>query len=191
MFYSRDSGALMTLFNSLVRSKMEYGCQIWDPYKTHQIDALEQVQRYFTSKFKDLKDLNYWDRLQKLEILSLQRRREKLTLITVWKIKFNRIPNDINLSFVNTNTKSISKAFVRPMPKVKGGLLSQFENSFVVKAAKLWNKLPPDITSIDTFHIFQQKLDDFIKLFPDNPPIKGYYHVNSNSILDYNSPNSL
>ena len=77
------------------------------------------------------------------------------------------------------------------MPKVKGGLLSQFENSFVVKAAKLWNKLPADITSIDTFHIFQQKLDDFIKLFPDNPPIKGYYRINSNSILDYNSPNSL
>ena len=191
VFYSRDSVVLMTLFNSLVRSKMEYGCQIWDPWKIHQIDALEQIQRYFTSKLKDLKDLNYWDRLKKLKAMSLQRRRERLTLQMVWKIKFNLIPNDVNLCFVNTKTKSISKAIVRPMPKIKGSLLSQFENSFAVKAAKLWNKLPPNIANIDTFHMFQQKLDDFLILFPDNPPIKGYYHVNSNSILDYSSPNLL
>ena len=50
VFYSRDSKVLLTLFNSLVRSKMEYGCQIWDPFKINQINALEQVQRYILYK---------------------------------------------------------------------------------------------------------------------------------------------
>ena len=185
VFYSRESDILLVLFNSLVRSKMEYCCQIWDPSKIVQIDALEQVQRYFTSKFRNLKDLNYWERLKKLNILSLQRRREKLTLCFVWKIKYNCAPNVINLSFVKTNTKSIERAIVRPLPKVKGSLLSLYENSFAVKAAKLWNKLPFCIAKIDTFKIFQNELDTFLKAYPDNPPVRGYYHVNSNSLLDY------
>ena len=53
------------------------------------------------------------------------------------------------------------------------------------------NALPANITSIDSFFTFQNKLDAFLKLFPDNPPIKGYYHLNSNSLLDYNSSNIL
>ena len=145
--------------------------------------------RYFTSKFADLKDLNYWERLKKLGVQSLQRRRERLTLLMVWKIKYSRVPNEINLCFVNTNTKSTSKAIVKPMPRIKGSLLTLFENSFAVKAAKLWNKLPANITNIDSFLTFQNKLDSFLKLFPDNPPIKGYYHLNSNSLLEYSSPN--
>ena len=122
--------------------------------------------------------------MKKLEVQSLQRRREKLTLLMVWKIKYNCAPNEINLCFVDTKTKSTSKAIVRPMPRVKGSVLSLFENSFAVKAAKLWNKLPANITSIDTFFTFQNKLNAFLKLFPDNPLIKGYYHLNSNSLLD-------
>ena len=118
--------------------------------------------------------------------MSLQRRREKLIILSVWKIRHRRAPNDINLQFFETNKKS-NKAVVRPMPKVRGKLLSQYENSFVVKAAKLWNKLPDTVSKIDSFEIFQRRLDAYLKLYPDNPPIKAYYHVNKNSLLEYNT----
>ena len=191
VFYSRDSEILLTPFNSLVRSKMEYCSQIWDPSKFYQINALEQVQRHFTSKFKNLKNMNYWERLKELGIMSLQRRRERLTILFVWKIKYNRAPNVINLTFVKTMTKLTEKALVRPLPKVKGSLLSLHKNSFAIKAAKLWNILPIDIAMIDTFQIFQNKLDALLELYPDEPPVKGYYHINSNSLLDYKTVKNL
>ena len=168
---------------------MEYCSQIWDPCKIDQIDSLEQVQRHFTSKFKNLANLNYWERLKKLKIMSLQRRREKLTILTIWKIKYNRAPNVIDLKFIETNTKKSVKAILKPLPKVKGSLLTLFENSFAIKAVKLWNKLPTEITLIDSFSVFQKQLDALLNLYPDNPPVKGYYHVNSNSLLDYRTIN--
>ena len=172
-----------------MRSKLEYGCQVWDPFKIREIDTIEHVQRYFTSKFRHFKDFNYWERLEKLGIMSLQRRREKLTLLLVWKIKYGGVPNVINLNFVNTNTRSGTKALVRPMPRVNGSLLTLFENCFAVKAAKLWNKLPSNLQNTVSLHMFKQKLDLFLNLFPDKPPVRGYYHVNSNSLLDYNNIN--
>ena len=73
------------------------------------------------------------------------------------------------------------------MPKVHGKLLSLYENSFSVSSAKLWNKLPQKLADIDSFNVFQKKLTDYLKMYPDKPPVSGYYHLNSNSLLDYPS----
>ena len=117
--------------------------------------------------------------------MSLQRRREKLIVLFVWKIKHNNVPNDINLQFSDNNLRSGTKAVVKPMPKVKGRLLTLYENSFAIRAAKLWNKLPLDIAAIDNSNVFARALDEYLNKIPDNPPVVGYYHVNSNSMLDY------
>ena len=71
------------------------------------------------------------------------------------------------------------------MPKVKGKLLSTYENSFKIKAAKLWNKLPSSLRSIKVLSIFRRELSEHLSLYPDSPPIKGYHHTNYNSILEY------
>ena len=75
------------------------------------------------------------------------------------------------------------------MPRVQGTILSNYENSFIIKAAKLWNKLPQNLTEIDVFTVFKKKLEDYLKLFPDQPPVKGYYHTTKNSLLNYNPQN--
>ena len=187
VFYTRNKFVMLTLFNSLVRSRLEYCCQVWDPFKIKNIDAIEQVQRSLTSKIENMDNDNYWERLTKLGIMSLQRRREKLAIIFTWKIKNNMVPNDINLEFVWNAKKSMTTATVKPMPKIRGKLLSAFENSFVIKAARLWNKLPSKLCDISSLNLFRKELDKYLSLFPDCPPVKGYFHVNSNSILDYNA----
>ena len=188
VFYTRNKLVLLTLFNSIVRSRLEYSCQVWDPYLVKHIDAIEQVQRSFTSKIENMDDDdNYWDRLSKLGIMSLQRRREKLSLILTWKIKNGIVPNVINLSFSWNERKSTTIAALKPMPKVRGKLLSSYENSFSIKAAKLWNKLPPNLTVITTLNVFRRELDRYLSLFPDCPPVKGYCHQNKNSLLEFNT----
>ena len=187
VFSSRDKTVLLTLFFSLVRPVVEYCCQLWDPVKIKQINEIEQIQRQFTRKIGNLKELDYWSRLNKLEIMSLQRRREMFIIILVWKIKNNLIPNDINLEFKRNTYNSNIKAVLKPMPRVTGKLLSLHENSFLIKASKLWNKLPQDVSEVKSFNVFRTKLEKFLKSFPDKPPVCGYYHQNDNSILSYGS----
>ena len=95
------------------------------------------------------------------------------------------VPNDINLEFSFNYRKSGHIAIIKPMPKVKGKLLSLFENSFQIKAAKLWNKIPNRITSIEKLNTFKKALDDYLVQYPDKPPVKGYFHANNNSLLEY------
>ena len=99
VFYTRDRVVMMTLFNSLIRSLLEYCPEVWNPHKNKDIVSIEQIQRTFTSKITGLKDLNYWERLKELGILSLQRRRERILITIVWKIKNGFYPNNINLNF--------------------------------------------------------------------------------------------
>ena len=133
-----------------------------------------------------MKQFDYWTRLKNLKIMSLQRRREKQILILVWKIKNNQIPNDINLEFLQNNYNSKTKAILKPMPRRAGRFQTTFEGSFVIKEAKLWNKLPAPLTTIKNLNSFKANLEKFLKLFPDEPPVHGYYHKNNNSLLDYN-----
>ena len=185
VFKTRDKTVMLTLLNSLVRSDLEYCCPLWDPFKIKSIDEVEQIQRSFTHKINGMHEVDYWTRLKSLDIPSLQRRREKLILILVWKIKNNFSPNDINLEFVKHNYSSKIKAVLKPMPRKVGKLLTLYENSFVIKAAKLWNVLPAEISNITNFNEFLRKLECFLRIFPDEPPVNGYFHKNNNSILSY------
>ena len=63
-FKSRQKDLMMTLFNSFVRSRLEYCCPLWSPYLVQEITKLESVQRSFTSKIMGLQEMNYWERLR-------------------------------------------------------------------------------------------------------------------------------
>ena len=65
-FYARDQNTMLTLFKSLVRSHLEFCCEVWNPHLTKDIILIEQIQRSFTSKILEVRDLNYWDRLKSL-----------------------------------------------------------------------------------------------------------------------------
>ena len=78
VFHTRDKSTMLILFKSLIRSKLEYGCEVFNPYQINQIVELEQIQRTFTSRIIGMENFNYWERLQKLGQISLQRREKNL-----------------------------------------------------------------------------------------------------------------
>ena len=47
-FFIRDITTMLTLFKSLVLSRLDYGYQLWSPHLVKHIDQLEKVQRSFT-----------------------------------------------------------------------------------------------------------------------------------------------
>ena len=59
-FQSRAKRSLMlTLLKSLVIPLLEYCCQLWNPWKAKDIQAIEAIQQTFTYKITEVQHLNY------------------------------------------------------------------------------------------------------------------------------------
>ena len=77
---------MLLLYKTYVRSKLEYACLCWRPTSINNIEKLEGVQKAFTKRIDGMDNLNYYERLQSLNLYSLQRRRERYEIIQIWKI---------------------------------------------------------------------------------------------------------
>ena len=186
VFRTRTPALMMTLYKTMVRSKLEYCCPVWNPAKVEDIRDIENIQRNFTRKISNCKGQNYWERLKTLKIMSLQRRRERYTIIHTWKIASGAAPNDIGMIF-NTNQRRGLKAIVPSLyPGAQRSVSTHYHNSFGVKAAFLWNILPKSVNEKSTLDSFKVALGKFLESFPDTPPTTGYTAVNSNSLLEWN-----
>ena len=68
-FASRSPTVMLTLYKSMVRSRLEYCCPVWSPAKISDClescqdirQKLENVQRCVVRKTAGLKDMNYWE----------------------------------------------------------------------------------------------------------------------------------
>jgi hypothetical protein len=185
VFRDRSPSVMMTLFKSMVRSKLEYCCPVWNPSKVQDIQALENVQRNFTRRVSGCQNLDYWDRLKQLNIQSLQRRRERYCIIHVWKILNDFAPNDIGMKF-NNHIRLGTRVVLPPMNnKVQVSVRTDYDNSFKVKAGKLWNLLPNTVNTVTSLDQFKAALGKFLRKVPDTPPVPGYTSANRNSLLDW------
>ena len=150
--------------------------------------SLEAVQRMFTVQiyFNTALQPNYWERLKVLNIMSLQRRRERDLILHTWKLLNNKTSNDLNISF-HFNDRL---GFRANLPKLYGTnhkARSLYHASFATKGPLLWNVLPKELNCITNFFTFKTNLDQFLKVVPDLPPVPGYGAPNHNSLLDWNN----
>ena len=93
VFQSRKRSLMLTLLISLVIPLLEYCCQLWNPWKAKDIQAIEAIQRTFTYKIPEVQHLKYWERLQELKLYSIQKRRERYIIIYIWNITQHMVPN--------------------------------------------------------------------------------------------------
>ena len=139
-FKSRKTSVLLPLLKSLVRSKVKYACQIWNPTDSTNINHLEDVQRQFTSKFQRFREYNedlsmpicivpYSQRLKQLKLYSLQRRQECYVVIYMHKIKLGLVPNPGTEPEFNRNSYQF-----KPRTDRKNG-----QSSFFVTGPRLYN----------------------------------------------------
>ena len=188
VFRDRSKTTMLTLYSSMVRSKMEYCCPLWNPSSVTSIQKLEEIQRTFTSKINGCKEMQYWDRLKWLNLLSLQRRRERYMIIHTWKILHNLTNNDIGMTFKDTEnvTRRGITANVPSLPRgISAKVISIYDNSYAIKAPQLWNCLPKYVKAANSMESFKSLLGQFMDTIPDMPPVLGSTGVNNNAMLDW------
>ena len=190
VFQTREHIAMITLFKSMVLPHIEYCCPLWSPLNLGMIRKIETIQRSFTSKIHTLQNENYWGRLKKLDMFSLERRRERYQIIYVFKIMQGFIPNLTDEKFKIRVDVSARRGRMCKLPTINtlslASVTTMIESSFFVRGPKLFNCLPAHLRNFDgTADTFKNRLDRFLKTVPDQPCLPAYQQpATSNSIID-------
>ena len=179
-FHSREPELMLRIFNTYIRSKIEYCCSVWSPSLQKEINELERIQKTFTSKIKGMENLDYHQRLKALKLYSLERRRERYLIIYAWQMIENIKNNVLDLkSQKNGRNRTIGSRPIRWIyegRKIKHSNRSMIHESTAKKMERLFNCLPPFLRNTEnkTTETFKSKLDKWLQTVPDLPRIDNY-----------------
>ena len=166
------------MYQVYVRSILDYGAVIWYPNTFYQIDQLEQIVCVFTRKVPAVSNMHYWDCLVELDITSVQRRCERYSIITIWKIMEGLLPGS---QYVTQSETRKGRVIILPRPplNVSNTVVKLRQESFFHRAGLLYNSYPRYIrdTKGVSLDVFKNRLNRFLRWMPDHPrdPGSGCY----------------
>eukprot|EP00116_Pleurobrachia_bachei_P000518 sb/3460780/ len=183
-FSTRKPEHMLLLYKAYVRPHIEYCSSLWSPHLIGEIERLEAIQRSFTHTLEGCNNLDYWDRLKFLGLWSLQRRRDRFKILTMWKIWRGLLPNHSNITF--RNSPRLGPSAERPLGKASlKSVNTMIYNSFTSSAIALFNAMPAHMKTQETLAGAKSALDSFLAEIPDKPPVKGYSCPNNNSVSSW------
>ena len=187
-FKTRETLPLLTLYKSLVVPIMEYCSQLWSPLVVGKIRRLESIQRTFTHRIAQVRDLNYWERLKELRLYSLERRRERYQIMYIWKI-LNGVVDNLEGNLGVETQRHMRLGLKCKIPPLNSRALTSVktikESSFLVHGPRLFNELPKNLREYGGSPAgFKSRLDDWLETIPDQPNLPHYHQAASgNSLL--------
>ena len=137
-----------------------------------------------------MRNLNYWEHLAKLNLYSLERRRDRYFIIYTWKILMNIVPNISSDFTAVTSTQHIRRGRLCVVPPLNNRSMAYVrtlkERSFLVHGPKLFNSIPQELRNFEgSLEKFKNLLDFFIKTVPDKPALPNYIQsASSNCLID-------
>ena len=156
---------MLTLYKSLIRSHLEYCCPLWNTSKISDIQQIEGVQRTFTSRIWGVQHLDYWQRLKALNLMSMQRRRERYIIIHMWKIWHQRCPNDLGILFSTPSRHGIKATIPSLSKSSTQRQQSLYDGSFAVMGHVYGTPFHQIFTSLKTHCCSKQNYQHFLNRF--------------------------
>jgi hypothetical protein len=153
------SKAFIMLYKALVRSHLEYGQNIWSPYKQKHVDMLEKVQKRATKIIPGFCDLSYSQRLAKLRLPTLVYRRLRGDMIETYKIIHELYDKECCpklLLEINNKTRGH-----RLKLHARYAYKNVRHNFFTVRVVETWNSLPSTVVEAPSVNTFKDRLDKY------------------------------
>ena len=85
-FHYMNKDMMKKIIVTLIRPKLEYASVVWSPHRKKDIYKLERIQRIATKMVPELRNLEYMDRLKEMELPTLEERRVRGDMITLYKL---------------------------------------------------------------------------------------------------------
>ena len=156
-FEDHSANTIVPIYLAHVRPHLEYGNLLWHPrYKKDSI-TVENVQRRATKRIPELKDLSYGERLAKLDLPSLQYRRDRGDMIQVYKIFTGRDRLNPDDFFEMSRSQGTRGHLMKVQKHHSSTLLKR--NVFSRRVVDLWNSLPDDVVKAETMNQFKNRID--------------------------------
>ena len=171
-FTCRRTWFMKLMWKTLVQGHIDYCSQLYQPIQTGQLQRIENLQKSFTKKIPEMKNINYWERLKCLRLNSQQRRFERYRIIYTWKILEESAPN-CGIKEIHSFEDRQGRKCELPNLKGSQSVKTLREQSFQVHGPRLFNSLPRYIRNLTKcgIDIFKEKLDLFLEKIPDQPKV--------------------
>ncbi len=162
---------------ALVRSKLEYGSVVWDPYLQGDVDRIERVQRsaarFITKDYRSREEGSVTAMLETLELAPLHERRRLQRLTLLYKVVEGNVPAILiedyltpqrpkrtvkakqfkdyhHSNIVANSTNNNSKCFQLTFAKHEN-----LKNSFFPRTVLDWNKLSDRVITAESIESFK------------------------------------
>ena len=156
-----DCDTFRRIYTAFVRPHLEYGQVVWSPHLVKNIIMLENVQVRATKLIDGFANLEYTDRLKKLNLPTLVFRRKRGDMIEIYKHFHTYDKSTISPTFHPRNRTSRQHNYQLHTPMPKDGKRGLQSNSFYNRTASTWNNLPREV--VETKHVngFKNALDRY------------------------------
>ena len=162
-FMTLDAEMFRKMFTALVRPHLEYGQAVWSPVRKKDIVSIENVLRRASKQIPELKNLEYPERLKKLNLPTMAYRRHRGDMIELYKIMNEHY--DAEVSPHPTRREGTTRGHSLKIFKERARTRLR-QNHLLIRAVDAWNHLPENVVTAPSLDSFKNRLD---KVWCDQP----------------------
>ena len=151
---------MVTLFISHIRPILDYCSTVWCQGYLGDVRRLESVQRRWTSQVAGMAGLSYPERLERLNLYSIQGRHLRSDLIKLWKSFSPEVEVGLlDLFERNFHTATRGHSLKLSLPVCRSETMRRFLS---VRTVNEWNSLPANVVEAQNVGTFKSRLDAYM-----------------------------
>jgi len=144
---------------------VEYCASAWSPYYKKDKELLEKVQRRFTKMIVNMDGLSYEERLQSLNLWSLEERRNRQDLIEVFKMSKGMTRIRFQELFTMQENNKGTRGHSLKLAKLRC-THDCWRNVFSNRVINVWNGSDQQTVGATSLKVFKTRLE-MIKKYKD------------------------